>query len=205
MIFKGFQFGMLLQFAIGPVCIFIFQAASSRGFLITESGVFGVALIDALYILASIIGIGGLIEKNDTVKIGLKVFGAFVLILFGLSNILNIIGINFLPSLHLQSVHNTTGMFSRAALLTLSNPLTIVFWAGAFSSKIAQESYRQKDLFLFGFGAVMATLFFLSLVSFAGSITKIFLPLQFIEFLNGVVGIALIYFGIRTATKKGVS
>ena len=202
MVYKGFRFGMLLQFAIGPICIFIFQAASSSGFLIAETGVLGVALIDALYILASIIGVGALIEKNATVKVGLKYFGAAVLILFGLSNILNIMGITFLPSLHLQSIQNSTSMFVHTAILTLSSPLTIVFWAGAFSSKIAEEDFRRNDLFLFGLGAVLATLFFLSLISLVGSFTKTFLPSNIIEILNGVVGIVLIYFGIKTCYKK---
>lgn len=204
MIYKGFKFGMLLQFAIGPVCIFIFQTASSSGLLIAEAGVLGVGFIDTLYILASIIGIGGLIEKNAAVKTGLKYFGAIVLLLFGLSNILNIIDVNFLPGLHLQSSHNTAGIFGQAALLTLSNPVTIVFWAGAFSSRIAEENFRRKDLFLFGFGAVMATLFFLSLICLTGNFTKTFLPLYIIEILNGAVGVVLIYFGIRTISKNDV-
>jgi len=202
MIYKGFKFGMLLQFAIGPLCIFIFQVATSRGFLIAETGVLGVAFVDALYILASIIGVGAIIEKNAAVKVGLKYFGAVVLILFGLSNILNIVGINFLPGLHLQSIENTSSIFTQAALLTLSSPLTIVFWAGAFSSKIAEENFTRIDLYLFGFGAVFATLFFLSLVSLMGSITKTFLPTLIIEILNGVVGVLLVYFGIKTAIKK---
>lgn len=203
MVYKGFRFGMLLQLAIGPVCIFIFQAASSSGFLIAETGVFGVALIDALYILASIIGVGGLIEKNAGVKVGLKVFGAIILILFGLSNILNVMGISFLPNLHLLSIQNTSSMFVYTAVLTLSNPLTIVFWAGAFSSKIAEEDFSRRDLFLFGFGAVLATLFFLSIVSLVGNFTNTFLPSNVIEILNVVVGVMLIYFGIKTCFKKG--
>lgn len=38
MIFKGVKFGMLLQLAIGPVCIFVFQVASLRGFLYSRNG-----------------------------------------------------------------------------------------------------------------------------------------------------------------------
>lgn len=32
MIIKGFRFGMILQFAIGPMCIFIFQTGIAHGF-----------------------------------------------------------------------------------------------------------------------------------------------------------------------------
>lgn len=202
MIYKGFKFGMLLQLAIGPICIFIFQAATTNGFFVAEVGVLGVALIDALYILASIIGIGALIERNALVKVGLKYFGAAILVLFGISNILNIFGINLIPGLHIQGTHNTYNMFAQAAILTLSNPLTIVFWAGAFSSKIAEENFHRSDLFLFGFGAIIATLFFMTFIVLIGSISKTFLPAIVIKLLNGVVGMVLIYFGIKTCKKQ---
>lgn len=202
MIYKGFKFGMLLQLAIGPICIFIFQAATTNGFLVAEVGVLGVALIDALYILASIIGIGALIERNALVKVGLKYFGATILVLFGISNILNNFEINFMPDLHLQDTQNSYNMFAQAAILTLSNPLTILFWAGAFSSKIAEENFHRADMFLFGFGAIIATLFFMTFVVLIGSITKTFLPVIIIKMLNGVVGMVLIYFGIKTCQKQ---
>ncbi len=38
MLFKGFQLGMLLQIAMGPVCLFIFQTASASGFAAAEAG-----------------------------------------------------------------------------------------------------------------------------------------------------------------------
>ncbi len=38
MLFKGYKFGMLLQIAVGPVCLFIFQAAASAGFATAEDG-----------------------------------------------------------------------------------------------------------------------------------------------------------------------
>lgn len=72
---KGFKFGMLLQIAIGPVCIFIFQTACKYGFFMGERGVLAVALIDALYIFAAIWGVGSLIEKNEKAKNYLKFFG----------------------------------------------------------------------------------------------------------------------------------
>ncbi len=65
MIFKGFKFGMLLQLAIGPVCIFIFQMASSKGFYTAETGVLGATLIDGLFIFAATIGISSIIERQN--------------------------------------------------------------------------------------------------------------------------------------------
>lgn len=42
MIFKGFKFGILLQFAVGPVCLYLFQTAVSFGLQPALIGIFGV-------------------------------------------------------------------------------------------------------------------------------------------------------------------
>lgn len=68
MIIKGFKFGMLLQIAVGPICLFVFQTAAAHGFTSAMSGVIGVTLIDALYILAAICGLGTLIEHYKNFK-----------------------------------------------------------------------------------------------------------------------------------------
>ncbi|NEU05889.1 MULTISPECIES: LysE family transporter [Clostridium] len=201
MFLKGLKFGMLLQLAIGPVCIFILQMASLKGFYVAETGVLGVTIVDGLYIFAAILGIASIIEKRK-VKVGLKIFGAIILIIFGLSTVLGQFGINFIPSLSLQGAGNSNSVFLKSIILTASNPLTIVFWAGVFSTKIIEENMKRKDIYIFGIGALMATLSFLTLVVVLGTFTKIFLPAYVIQILNIIVGVLLIYFGVKMALKK---
>ena len=64
MIVKGFRFGMILQLAIGPMCIFIFQTSIKYGFLQAEQGVIGTAIVDSLEILLAILGVGMILEKS---------------------------------------------------------------------------------------------------------------------------------------------
>ncbi|MFZ5965668.1 MAG: LysE family translocator [Bacillota bacterium] len=201
MVFKGFTFGMLLQFAIGPICIFIFQTASLRGFYIAETGVLGVVLIDGLYILAGILGIASIIERKK-MKSSLKIFGAAILFVFGLSTVLNQFNISFLPSLSVQNMSDSNSVFFHAIILTASSPLTIIFWAGVFSTKIAEENMKRNDVYAFGFGALMSTMFFLTLIALAGSFSKTFFPSYVIQIMNLMVGVLLIYFGIRMVIKK---
>ncbi|WP_010294988.1 LysE family translocator [Clostridium senegalense] len=201
MFLKGLKFGMLLQLAIGPVCIFILQMASLKGFYIAETGVLGVTIVDGLYIFAAILGIASIIEKRK-VKVGLKIFGAIILIIFGLSTVLGQFDINFIPSLSLQGAGNSNSVFLKSIILTASNPLTIVFWAGVFSTKIIEENMKRKDIYIFGIGALMATLSFLTLVAVVGTFTKVFLPAYVIQILNIIVGVLLIYFGVKMALKK---
>lgn len=201
MIFKGFKFGMLLQFAIGPVCIFIFQIASSKGFYIAETGVLGATLIDGIFIFAAIVGISSIIEKQN-IKLTLKIFGAVVLFIFGLSTILNQFNINFLPSLSIQNTSNTNNAFFHSLIITASNPLTIVFWSGVFLSKISEENMKKKDIYLFAFGALLSTIFFLTLISLSGNFANSFLSTEIIQTLNIIIGFLLIYFSIKMFLKK---
>lgn len=200
MILKGFKFGMLLQFAIGPVCLFIFQMASLKGFYIAETGVLGIALIDGFFIIVAIIGLSSIIDRTN-VRTFLKIFAAIVLFVFGLSTVLSEFNVNLLPSLSIQNISNSKNVFISGIILTISNPLTIIFWAGVFSSKIAEQKMKRKDLYSFGFGALLSTLFFLSLIALGGSFAKEILSTNVIKILNITVGFLFMYFGIKMILK----
>lgn len=206
MILKGFRFGILLQFAVGPVCLYLFQTAVSSGLQTALTGVIGVALADGLYIALAIFGLGTLIRKNTRLHNSFQRFGGSIVLLFGLSTLLGAFGISILPSLHLQTA-GIQNMFVKALLLTLSNPMTILFWTGVFSAKIAEDKLNQQALLAFGLGAVFSTLVFLSSVSFLGSQIAGFLTPSLLLVFNAAVGIILMGFGLKiliasTATKK---
>ena len=202
MVTKGFRFGMLLQIAIGPVCLLILQTAIASGFTTAESGVLAVIFVDALFISAAIWGIGMLFNRFPQIKAVLKIFGSIVLILFGLSSILGVYGISLLPGLNLNAHTDSQSFFFTMLLLTLSNPLTILFWAGVFSTKLAEENFQRGQAYAFGSGAVLSTAVFLSLVSFLGSLANAYISSTFIQILNFMVGLVLIGFGLYTMRKK---
>ncbi|EET88479.1 Lysine exporter protein (LYSE/YGGA) [Clostridium carboxidivorans P7] len=175
--------------------------ASSKGFYTAETGVLGAVLIDGLFIFAATIGISSIIERKN-IKFILKIFGAVVLFIFGLSTILNQFNIDFLPSLSIQNTSNTNNAFFHSLIITASNPLTIIFWSGVFLSKITEENMKKTDIYLFGFGALLSTMFFLTLISLAGNFANSFLPMEIIQTLNIIVGFLLICFSIKMFLKK---
>ncbi|MBV7273790.1 LysE family transporter [Clostridium sp. PL3] len=201
MIFKGFKFGMLLQLAIGPVCIFIFQIAVLKGFYAGEIATLGATLVDGIFITIATLGIASIINRRN-IRICLKIFGSVILFVFGISMILSQFNIDFLPSLCMFNIPNSNDIFIRIVILTASNPLTIVFWAGIFSAKVAEENMEKKDIYFFGFGALLSTMIFLTLISLIGSFANVFFPTQVIQFLNIIVGLLLIYFALRMLLKN---
>ena len=199
MIIKGFRFGMILQLAIGPVCLFIFQTGAQAGFWAAFSGVLGTVLVDGSEIVLAILGVGALLQKSQNARKILQYGGAAVLILFGLSNILGAFGVNLLPGLALG---HSDHMFWQTVLLALSNPLTVLFWAGVFAAKIAEEEMTGRDLNGFGLGCALATLVFLTLISAVGAFSAVVLPRALIRGLNVAVGCVMIGFGVKNACRR---
>ena len=113
LIWRGFRFGTLLQLAVGPICLYVLQTAAGGGFFAAESAVLGVTLMDVLYITAAILGLGALINKSARASRMLRLFGAAVLVLFGLANVLSAFGVSILPVISL-----TEGLSGGAFLCT---------------------------------------------------------------------------------------
>jgi threonine/homoserine/homoserine lactone efflux protein len=193
MIKKGFKFGMLLQIAIGPVCIYIFNLTIRRGWLSAFISVLAVVIIDALFISLSIIGISAVVEKRKKL---LKIFGSSVLIIFGIRIIISAINSSSMTLINTNEV-SYIKIFLSVMFLTVSNPLTIIFWSGVFSTKIIEEKFDKNDEIKFGIGAVLSTFIFLNFIGILGQFTKEFLPMKYIMILNVIVGVVLVYFGIR--------
>lgn len=192
---KGLKFGMILQFAIGPVCMYIFNLGSNEGLYSAENAVFAVTLVDFIFVLLAILGISAFI-KNGRVQNYFKIIGALIVGYFGLNIILGTFDISIIPNINLFGVKKFESTFVDGFLLTASNPLTIIFWTGIFSTKITEGKMKSTNVYFFGIGAVIATLLFLSTVAIIGSIAKIFIPEFAIEGLNILVGLILLYFAI---------
>ncbi len=201
MIFKGFKFGLLLQLAIGPMCLMVFNTSAKHGLFTGLSLVLAIALVDSLYITLSGFGIATIINKNK-VKFVIKLFGSLVLVTFGANIIVGAFNISLLPNLTLFSDASEQNIFIQGLLLTASNPLTIIFWSGVFSTQMIEKNYNKLQLFYFGIGCVLSTLVFLSIIAILGTGLSGLLSSVVIQILNVCVGILLIYFGIRLLFKK---
>lgn len=197
--FSGLKFGLLLQIAVGPMCLMVFNTAKNIGFLVALSLVLAIALVDAFYIVLASIGVSKLLEKENVNKT-FKIIGSIVLIVFGANTILNVFGINIIPGLNLKPT--STNIFIQGLILTLSNPITIVFWGSVLTTKIIEDRLEKKELIIFSFGLVSATLIFLSVVAVLGTILSNFIPANISNILNVIVGILIIFFGIKMLVKK---
>ncbi|MFT4146543.1 MAG: LysE family transporter [Mobilitalea sp.] len=201
MLFKGFKFGMLLQLAVGPMCLMVFNSSATYGLIVGMSLVFAITLVDLLYITLSGLGVASIINK-DKVKIIIKVFGSVILLLFGANMIAGSFDFNLLPNVSIFTNVSKQSIFVQGLLLTASNPLTIIFWSGVFSSQVIENKYNKIQLLYFGIGCILSTLCFLSFIALLGTLISGFLSPIIIQVLNIGVGLMIIYFGIRLLLKK---
>lgn len=204
LILKGFRFGMLLQLAIGPMCLLVFHTAVKNGFMMAFVLVLAIAIVDGSYITLSGLGVAGLMKSNK-VQMVLKLFGCLVLMVFGISMMVEAyIGYAIIPRISLLSGEQESNIFLKGLLLTASNPLTIIFWGGVLSTQVADHHYGKLQLLFFGMGCVLSTLVFLSAVALLGTCFSQFLPQHIITILNLFVGVLLVFFGVKILLKKNV-
>ena len=192
---KGLMTGLVLQLAIGPVFIFIVNTAIQGG---PESGMAAVAavtIVDYLYIVLAVSGIGKLLEKQKKRHI-LTLVSSAVLIFFGALMIKRGFSYFYTYSGTAGMNYGAVKSFISAFILTISSPLTIVFWAGVFTAKAAEYSLGKRKLIVFGLSAGLATLIFLGISVVLFSIIRAMVPDMAIRLLNIAVGAVLIGYGV---------
>ena len=142
----GLKFGMILQLAVGPMCLMVFNTAKNVGFIVAITLVLAIALVDAFYIILASLGVSKILDKPK-IKKAFKILGFFVLVIFGTNIILNAFNINIIPELDLNPT--SSNIFIQGLILTLSNPITIVFWGSILTTKIIEDNLNKKKLAFF--------------------------------------------------------
>jgi threonine/homoserine/homoserine lactone efflux protein len=194
-ILDGFTVGLLLQMAIGPVFFFILNISVQKTVLDGLFAVAAVTLVDYLYIALAILGVGKLLEKRR-IKYVMGIVSSLVLGVFGVMMITSITKTAVAGASKTVGVSNYLSSFVSAFLLTLSSPLTIVFWTSLFATKAIEKGYSKEELVPFGFAAGLATLTFLGLSVTLLSTIRASIPTIVIRTLNIIVGALLIVYGI---------
>ena len=194
---NGIFIGLLLQIAVGPVFFYILNLSIQRTSFDGFCAVIAVTLADYIYIVLAIIGVGKLLEKAR-IKIVLGLLSAFVLIVFGIVMIVSANKSITVNTANSVSVSNYLSSFLSSFFLTISSPLTIVFWTGLFATKAIEKSYSRNQLIVFGLSAGLATLLFLGMSVIIFSLIKTSISFNVVNSLNIIVGIILItYAAIR--------
>lgn len=192
---NGLLFGMTLQLSVGPVFFAVLHRSVKEGFREALKMVLGVAAVDAFYIFVSFTGVSNLLRIHFLSKVILFA-GAGVLIYFGISYLKN--AGKQKDAFPEKAGPRIDSSFIYGIKLTLTNPLTILFWSGTFGSLIASQKLQGLgNTLLYSAGCIAATLLFLTAVCAACEYFQNKLNNRILKAADYVVGVFLMVFAVK--------
>ncbi|WP_028974057.1 LysE family translocator [Spirochaeta cellobiosiphila] len=196
-LWKGLLTGLILQFSIGPVFLLLLNITISNGFIFGLAGIVAATIVDYLFITAAILGLGRLLNTKRG-QLVLGTIGSAILIIFGIYFFVGTMNTPLSEDQNLMKMTSLIQPFITTFVLTISSPLTIVFWTAVFATKAVELQLSKNELVVFGIGAGGATFLFLSIVLF---FLGQFIPMGIVPFLNIGVSLLLIFYGLSRLYK----
>lgn len=190
---SGMTFGLLLAAMLGPVFFALLQTSLHEGFKAGSYLAFGVflsdiGLISICYIFANFV------QKIDAQHEIMNWTGGILFIAFGIFNFFHKIKLKEIDD-NKKTVH--AHFVLKGFLINLFNPAVLFFWLGVVGLVSVNENYTQSDEIIF-FGSTLLTIFSTDLLkSFIAHRIKNFLKPNILIWLNRIIGIVLIGFGVQ--------
>ncbi len=193
-IFEILFFGILLGWGaaipVGPITLEIIRRNLKFGTPVGLFFGFGACTADLLYLVLLSVGALSLLTHPLILKI-VGFIGALVLIYFGVS------ALRAKPSEKTGIAIGNASLFKQycaGLLLTLSNPMTILFWASISSQVVILSTKHPFAVVFAGLGVIFGTISWVITVNLFTHITKHKISDKTINILNKIGGIILLGF-----------
>ncbi|AZU63789.1 LysE family transporter [Neobacillus mesonae] len=186
--------GLSLAAPIGPVNAAQIDRGIRSGFLHSWLVGVGAVVADGIYMLIVYIGVVKFLE-TEFMQNFLWLFGFFVLIYTGIETMMNA------GKIHLEYARSKEPLyksFFTGFFMSISNPLTILFWLGIYGSVLAKTAatYETAQLVLYSSAIFIGLLLWdITMASVASSSRK-YLTSQLLVTISLLSGASLIGFGI---------
>ncbi|MFS0865190.1 LysE family transporter [Fredinandcohnia sp. 179-A 10B2 NHS] len=186
--------GLSLAAPIGPVNAAQLDRGIKFGFLHAWLVGVGAVLADGIYMLIVYLGLVTFIN-TPFIQTFLWLFGCFVLLYTGIESIMNA------GTIHLQRNKNREPAFKAfwsGFLMSITNPLTILFWLGIYGSVLAKTAATSTSSELILYSAAIFSgllLWDVAMATIASGFRRI-LTSRLLAFISIVSGLSLVGFGI---------
>lgn len=185
--------GLSLAAPIGPVNAAQIDRGIRGGFLHSWLVGVGAVIADGIYMLIVYIGVVRFLE-TEFMQTLLWLFGFFILIYTGIETIMNAGKIHWQ---YARAKEPLIKAFLTGFLMSISNPLTILFWLGIYGSVLAKTAavYETSQLVLYSSAIFIGLLIWdITMASVASSFRK-YLTSQLLVTISLLSGLSLIGFG----------
>jgi threonine/homoserine/homoserine lactone efflux protein len=186
--------GLSLAAPIGPINAAQIDRGIRNGFMHAWLIGVGAVVADAVYMLVVYIGVIQFLEMSF-MKTFLWLFGCFVLIYTGVETVINASKLSFEPT---RSKEPLVKSFFSGFFMSISNPLTILFWLGIYGSVLAKTaaSYESSQLILYSSAIFIGLLIWdITMAGIASNFRK-YLTSRLLISISLLSGFSLIGFGI---------
>ncbi|MFD3450015.1 LysE family transporter [Microbacteriaceae bacterium 4G12] len=197
-IFLSYVFlGLSLSAPIGPINAAQLERGIRSGFFHAWMLGVGGLVADLLYMACIYFGVVHFLN-TDIVKSFLWLFGTFVLIYTGIESLK---GANHLTIKNMESDESIWKTFFSGFFMSLSSPLTFLFWLGIFGSILAKTatSYGTDQLLIYSLGIILGILLWDFIMASTASVFRKVLDVRLLSFITIVSGLSLIAYGIYFA------
>jgi threonine/homoserine/homoserine lactone efflux protein len=186
--------GLSLAAPIGPIHAAQIDRGIRNGFLHSWLIGVGAVVADAVYLLIVYIGVIQFIE-TALMQTFLWFFGCFVLMYTGIETFMNA------GKIHLEytrGVEPLVKSFFSGFLLSISNPLTLLFWLGIYGSVLAKTAATSESsqLILYSSAIFIGLLLWDTTMAGVASSFRKYVTSRFLAVISFLSGLSLIGFGI---------
>ncbi len=194
-IFFGYVFlGISLAAPIGPVNAAQLTKGIYGGFFHAWLVGLGAMLADAIYMFIVYMGVSQFLETQFMQTL-LWSFGCFVLIYTGVDSILNAkkeIDMKYIKG------RTLTKSFLYGFLLSITNPLSILFWLGIFGSVLVEtvSTYDMNHVILYSLAIFVGLFIWDVTMALVASSFRRLLKTKVIGLISIISGLSLIGFGL---------
>jgi len=186
--------GMASAATIGPVSIETVRRGLKGGFSSAFSVNIGATIIDAVYLLLIFFGLASFVT-NPTFKIALGIFGAVVLVFFGVQSIREFFMKQSL--FNKMSARESKGSFVAGMLINISNPMAIMAWLAFYGVVSSSVSGIDRDVLLFNLAlVVVGTTLWGLILSYMTHLWKKVMTEKALRYVSLISGMILIGFGL---------
>ncbi|HYG53312.1 MAG TPA: LysE family transporter [Flavobacteriales bacterium] len=194
-IIKGFSFGVLLSFLVGPIFFVLIETSLKRGVKPALALDLGVLVSDIFYILLAYNFSSFLISLKKHENI-LSAFGGIIFIVFGLVSMLKLKkGDPLSEETQRYGKRDYLRFFIKGFLLNMFNPSVIFYWLGLFLFG-GQFGFSPNQMLVF-FLSILVSFFSIDLLKILGAgQLKSFMTDKRLTAVNRVIGITLMVFGV---------
>lgn len=186
--------GLSLAAPIGPVNAAQMDKGIRHGFIHAWILGLGSVTADIIYMLAVFLGLAHFIEI-PIIKAFLWLFGFFVLLYTGIEGLINARTFTFSNNRGQVSLAKS---FLTGFLMSISNPLTILFWLGIYGSVLAKTatSYPAEQLFIFSTAIILGLVIWDITMAFVASSARKLLTTKLLSIITVISSLSLIGFGL---------